>query len=439
MGPSEEKEVFPLLKAVFENDLKRLSSLLSCHDADEKDQFGNTALHIASMLGRKDCVNILLMHGASIMMKNASGWTPLAEAVSYGDRQLIKLLLKRLKVQNRETLESRRPQLVETLTKLDDFILEVKWEFHSWVPFLSKYLPSDTCVIKKRGCNIRMDSTLIEFTDMKWHRGDISFIFNGATKGPKALVVLDNKKKVFQKLRHEDTEDDLEEEIDYLMSSDIVAAQMSTKTISFQRSLSGWIFKEDKTEYIGLYKCDVYTVNGMTLISRKRREHLTEEDVQKNKAVHEAFQKGDHDAIEKLDQVERRKSLKPPSECTCSWEEYSSQDDNRPPHLGRKMIIKEDRKSVKVAVWMSGDFPLDVNLLLSVLEVIAPSKHFEKLKEFISMKLPTGFPVKIEIPVLPTISAKITFQGFEWCSELPESLFYIPEDFKEDPHHFPDL
>ena len=30
-----------------------------------------------------------------------------------------------------------------------------------------------------------------------------------------------------------------------------------------------------------------------------------------------------------------------------------------------------------------------------MLEVIAPSKHFEKLKEFISMKLPSGFPVKI--------------------------------------------
>lgn len=28
------------------------------------------------------------MHGACIMLKNATGWTPLAEAVSYGDRQL---------------------------------------------------------------------------------------------------------------------------------------------------------------------------------------------------------------------------------------------------------------------------------------------------------------------------------------------------------------
>ena len=33
--------------------------------------------------------------------------------------------------------------------------------------------------------------------------------------------------------------------------------------------------------------------------------------------------------------------------------------------------------------------------LLSVLNVVAPSKHFEKMKEFIALKLPPGFPVKI--------------------------------------------
>lgn len=33
--------------------------------------------------------------------------------------------------------------------------------------------------------------------------------------------------------------------------------------------------------------------------------------------------------------------------------------------------------------------------LLSVLNVVAPSKHFQKMKEFIALKLPPGFPVKI--------------------------------------------
>ena len=29
----------------------------------------------------------------------------------------------------------------------------------------------------------RMDSTLVDFSDMKWQRGDLTFIFNGDAKG----------------------------------------------------------------------------------------------------------------------------------------------------------------------------------------------------------------------------------------------------------------
>lgn len=32
-------------------------------------------------------------------------------------------------------------------------------------------------------CFDRMDSTLVDFTDMKWQRGDLTFIFNGDAKG----------------------------------------------------------------------------------------------------------------------------------------------------------------------------------------------------------------------------------------------------------------
>ena len=40
-----------------------------------------------------DCVLLLLAHGATVKVKNSQGWTPLAEAVSYGDRQISKILL----------------------------------------------------------------------------------------------------------------------------------------------------------------------------------------------------------------------------------------------------------------------------------------------------------------------------------------------------------
>lgn len=40
---------------------------------------------------------------------------------------------------------------------------------------------------------------------------------------------------------------ELQDEVDILMSSDIMAAQMSTKNITFSRAQSGWLFREDKT------------------------------------------------------------------------------------------------------------------------------------------------------------------------------------------------
>lgn len=49
---------------------------------------GNTPLHLAVMLGRLDCLKVLLSHDAMITVKNCQGWTPLAEAVSFGNREM---------------------------------------------------------------------------------------------------------------------------------------------------------------------------------------------------------------------------------------------------------------------------------------------------------------------------------------------------------------
>lgn len=75
-------------------------------------------------------------------------------------------------------------------------------------------------------------------------------------------------------------------------------------------------------------------------------------------------------------------------------------------------------------------------MLLNVLEVIAPFKHFTKLREFVTLKLPSGFPVKIDIPILPTVSAKITFQKFEFRDNISSSLFEIPSTYAEDSMRF---
>lgn len=193
-------------------------------------------------------------------------------------------------------MEHRRPNLVKALRQMGDFYMELKWDFQSWVPLVSRILPSDICKIHKCGSMIRLDTTLVDFSDMRWERGDISFIFRGDKSPKESLTVLDNEFQCYQRVRYEETETEVEDEVDILMSSDILAAQMSTKNINFTRAQSGWIFKEDKKETIAGHECDLYGINGLVLESRKRREHLSLKDVQKNKAIMESLTKGSHHA-----------------------------------------------------------------------------------------------------------------------------------------------
>lgn len=39
---------------------------------------------------------------------------------------------------------------------------------------------------------------------------------------------------------------EFDDEVDLLMSGDIISAQISTKPINFTKAQSGWIFKEDR-------------------------------------------------------------------------------------------------------------------------------------------------------------------------------------------------
>ncbi|XP_033081172.1 ankyrin repeat domain-containing protein 13C isoform X2 [Trachypithecus francoisi] len=395
---------YPVHECVFKGDVRRLSSLIRTHNIGQKDNHGNTPLHLAVMLGNKECAHLLLAHNAPVKVKNAQGWSPLAEAISYGDRQMITALLRKLKQQSRESVEEKRPRLLKALKELGDFYLELHWDFQSWVPLLSRILPSDACKIYKQGINIRLDTTLIDFTDMKCQRGDLSFIFNGDAAPSESFVVLDNEQKVYQRIHHEESEMETEEEVDILMSSDIYSATLSTKSISFTRAQTGWLFREDKTERVGNFLADFYLVNGLVLESRKRREHLSEEDILRNKAIMESLSKGGNIMEQNFEPI-RRQSLTPPPQNTITWEEYISAENGK---------------------------------LLNVLEVIAPFKHFNKLREFVQMKLPPGFPVKLDIPVFPTITATVTFQEFRY-DEFDGSIFTIPDDYKEDPSRFPDL
>ncbi|VDO30567.1 unnamed protein product [Brugia timori] len=436
-----EVERYPLHRAAFFNDTQSIARLINNGaDLHFQDRQGNTALHISTMLGHKEATTLLLAHNASVKSKNKDGWNSLMEAVSYGDRQIITAMLRKLKAQSRENMAARKPHLLKMLSEFGDFYMELRWDFQSWLPLLTKILPSDVCKIYKYGTNLRLDTTLVDFTDRTWERGNISFIFSSDSDRSKdQFLILDHEAKVFQRIRHEESETELDEEIDVLMSSDIVSAQMSTKPITFERTISGWIFKHEKLEQVGDYNAVYYTVEGMSLITRKRREHLTAEDIKRNKAFMQSLAMGSLLAEDEFISLQHRKSLPPPRKTAITWEEYINAAAGLAPSLGRAQVLKQNTKKFKALVAMAEDFPLSVDVLLDILEIVAPFKHFDKLRCFCKMKMPPGFPVRIEIPILPTISAKVTFQKFMFRNDLTPKIFKIPKSYQEDANRFPDL
>ncbi|XGW10890.1 hypothetical protein V3C99_012414 [Haemonchus contortus] len=435
-------ETFPLHKAAFFNDVQSISQLIKAgRSLYEQDMHGNTALHISTMLGHREATALLLAHNAPVKVKNCDGWNPLMEAVSYGDRQIITEMLRKLKAQSRMGLSSRKAHLIKMLEDIGDFYLELKWDFQSWIPLLSRMLPSDVCQIYKKGTQLRMDTTLADFNERRWERGDISFVFNAKAKHEcDELIIMDNNSKVFQRVRHDESEAEVDEEVDVLMSSDIVSAQMSTKTITFRQAFSGWVFKHAREEQIGDYNVNFYLVEGMKLVSRKRREHLTADDIKKNKSFMQSLASGAAVGDEDFKQsLQHRKSLAPPGRMPTTWEEYVGAAPGAAPPLGRAQILKQNEKQFTALIGMSEDFPMGVDVLLDILEIVAPFKHLDKLRRFCEARLPPGFPVRVEIPLLPTISAKVTFQKLQFVTNLSDKIFYVPASYREDPTRFPDL
>ena len=52
----------------------------------------------------------------------------------------VTILLRKLKQQSRETLEAKRPQLIDALEELGDFYLEIRWDFQSWGRYCLNYI-----------------------------------------------------------------------------------------------------------------------------------------------------------------------------------------------------------------------------------------------------------------------------------------------------------
>lgn len=430
---------FPLHSAVWENDYRKLEEQISSpqNDIEAVDPRGRTPLHLAVSLGHLESVRVLLRHGGEVTKENANHWTVLQEAVSTGDPEMVQLVLQRRDYLKASTALGGVPGLLSKIRESPDFYMEMKWEFTSWIPLVSRVCPSDVCRIWKSGASLRVDATLLGFENMTWIRGRRSYIFRGDDSCAELMevnhddeVVDTERFNISQEIEDVTLESmqPAEQEVAKRLTTPIVNTFLDTKDIAFERNKSGiWGWRSDKTEVVNGFEAKVFSVNNVNVVIRTRTEHLTDEE--------KARIKSERNILESLlGTVEQHISAQ--GDLTLEYatannptaitpEEYFDPDfDLEDRDIGRPIELSIRTQKFKGTLWMSEEHPLSlVEQVTPIIDLMArTSSHFARLRDFVTLKFPPGFPVKIEIPLFHVLNARITFGNVNKCSTEEEAI-----------------
>ncbi|XP_066878254.1 ankyrin repeat domain-containing protein 13B isoform X2 [Kogia breviceps] len=408
---------YPLHYLVWHNRHRELEKEVRAGqvDIEQLDPRGRTPLHLATTLGHLECARVLLAHGADVGRENRSGWTVLQEAVSTRDLELVQLVLRYRDYQRVVKRLAGIPVLLEKLRKAQDFYVEMKWEFTSWVPLVSKICPSDTYKVWKSGQNLRVDTTLLGFDHMTWQRGNRSFVF----RGQETLALAGQDRELLLAAAQP-----TEEQVLSRLTAPVVTTQLDTKNISFERNKTGILgWRSEKTEMVNGYEAKVYGASNVELITRTRTEHLSEQHKGKVKGCKTPLQSflgiaEQHGGPQNGTLITQTLSQANPTAITA--EEYFNPNfelGNR--DMGRPMELTTKTQKFKAKLWLCEEHPLSLcEQVAPIIDLMAVSNAlFAKLRDFITLRLPPGFPVKIEIPIFHILNARITFGNLNGCDE----------------------
>ncbi|KAI3459620.1 hypothetical protein Pfo_016283 [Paulownia fortunei] len=110
-------------------------------------------------------------------------------------------------------------------------------------------------------------------------------------------------------------------------------------------------------------------------------------------------------------------------------DEHRRGRDTKAPSANAESVRRKDgsheneyKKGLRPILCLSPDFPLQTEELLPLLDILANKvKAIRRLRELLTTKLPKGtFPVKVAIPVVPTIRVIVTFTKFEELEPIDE-------------------
>ncbi|RLN97633.1 hypothetical protein BBJ28_00024886 [Nothophytophthora sp. Chile5] len=141
----------------------------------------------------------------------------------------------------------------------------------TWIPGVSRWLPSDTVKIWKKDQDIRFDISLVGFESGSWKRGDLSFLLLGSQR---KFFCLDNEASTCTDLLAPGTElvdADLDQMVHFLMLTSIVTTDFDASNVVFEKK-HAWFSSATMTQDIGRWKgTRVFNMNGVEASLRYRK------------------------------------------------------------------------------------------------------------------------------------------------------------------------
>nr|CAG4651864.1 EOG090X0784 [Triops cancriformis] len=460
---------YPLHWLVWQNDYSQLDKSLtnSKEGMELPDPRSKTPLMLAVMLGHLESVKVLLNHEANVNVENKEGWTVVQEAVATGDPEILQVILQKRDFEKHSSRMGGIPALLHKLKEAPDFYVEMKWEFTSWVPLVSRLCPSDTYKVYKQGSSVRIDTTLLGFDQSTWQRGDRSYVFKGEKTLPKMLrcersyvyklspKLAGPKNAVMMEIDHKTKQVYVEEmrvleDVDsrHLLPSEkavtgrlttpIMNTYVDTEKICFERNKSGiWGWRSDKTEIVNGKEAKVFTANNVELVTQTRTEHLsgdlkTQPRFGAKFPIHSLLGMAESENKQENEAVSEEEYFQNPGNpCNITPEEYFDEDVD----LGLRDVGRPKEQTTKVqkfkaTLWLCEEYPLSLpEQIMPIVDLMAiSSSHFKKLKDFIHMQLPAGFPVKIEIPLFHVMNACVTFGNVFALDEPVEGVTAVEDN-----------
>lgn len=339
----------------------------------------------------------MLEKGADFKTKNVFEKSPLDVAGSNTDKEITEILYDYYCIRQKFKMERNCKEVSNYFSTMKDFYVEMNWEVH--IPVLSFLCPKDTCKMWKRGNELRMDTTFIDFKNLSTIRGNMSYALMNENDGVKTYRFNRDRKVYFEMFEPLDQEE----------KNIIVKEILDKKRVNGSFKLLKCVMHESLS-FFGKKK--IYeTVNGWKTQKFEIDLKVSMDLFPLEQIIYEKLNEENYLDISK-NIIKDRKIVGDNKEIKSKMLKTGLNND--------KLIHEEKEKKLKAYVWIVDKSPIKSKDMVNLINSIASANEItQKLKDFLNhsdvRKIinNNGFPIKIQIPYNIFINFTIHFDKYK--------------------------